>query len=118
VRSYETWAYLNGTSRRRPPPLLAELGEIDLFVHDSSHTTRNLRFDLEHAWGAMRKGAIVTDDIERNEAFGDFTRSRPEVPSCRAGRRQRRSVRDLAQGRLAPAAALGVSDRRGRNFAG
>lgn len=75
------WTYVNGTSRRRLPPLLAELGEIDLFVHDSSHTTRNVRFELERAWGAMRKGAIVADDIERNEAFGQFTRARPDVPA-------------------------------------
>ncbi len=75
------WTYLNGTSRRRLPALLAELGEINLFVHDSSHTTRNLRFELERAWSAMRKGAIVADDIERNEAFGQFTRSRPDVPA-------------------------------------
>ena len=75
------WTYVNGTSRRRLPALLAELGEIDLFVHDSSHTTRNLRFELERAWSAMRRGAIVADDIERNEAFGQFTRSRPDVPA-------------------------------------
>jgi hypothetical protein len=75
------WTYLNGTSRRRLPPLLAELGEIDLFVHDSSHTTRNLGFELERAWGALRRGAIVADDIERNEAFAHFTRLRPEVPA-------------------------------------
>ncbi len=75
------WTYVNGTSRRRLPPLLAELGGIDLFVHDSSHTTRNLRFELERAWSALRRGAIVADDIERNEAFGQFTRARPDVPS-------------------------------------
>jgi Methyltransferase domain len=75
------WTYLNGTSRHRLPALLAELGEIDLFVHDSSHTTRNLLFELERAWSAMRRGAIVADDIERNEAFGKFTRSRPDIPS-------------------------------------
>ncbi len=75
------WTYVNGTSRRRLPPLLAELGEIDLFVHDSSHTTRNLRFELEHAWSALGKGAIVADDIERNQAFGQFMRARPEAPT-------------------------------------
>jgi predicted O-methyltransferase YrrM len=75
------WMYLNGTSRRRLPPLLDELGEIDLFVHDSSHTTRNLHFELERAWSALRRGAVVADDIERNEAFGDFTRARPDIRS-------------------------------------
>ncbi len=75
------WTYVNGTSRRRLPGLLTELGELDLFVHDSSHTTRNLRFELEQAWGALRRGAIVADDIERNEAFAQFTRARPDVPA-------------------------------------
>jgi hypothetical protein len=73
------WTYLNGTSRSRLPALLAELGEIDLFVHDSSHTTRNVRFELERAWGALRKGAIVADDIERNTAFGAFMRAHPDA---------------------------------------
>jgi Methyltransferase domain len=75
------WTYLNGTSRRRLPALLAELGHIDLFVHDSSHTARNLRFELNRAWGALGKGAVVADDIERNDAFGKFTRARTQAPS-------------------------------------
>jgi predicted O-methyltransferase YrrM len=73
------WTYLNGTSRSRLPALLQELGEIDLFVHDSSHTTRNVRFELEHAWDTLRKGVIVADDIERNTAFGAFTRAHPDA---------------------------------------
>jgi predicted O-methyltransferase YrrM len=77
----DRWTYVNGTSRRMLPPLLAQLGQIDLFVHDSSHTTRNTRFEIERAWGAMRRGAIVADDIERNEAFGQFTRAHPDVPA-------------------------------------
>jgi Methyltransferase domain len=75
------WTYVNGTSRSKLPGLLAELGEIDLFVHDSSHTTRNLRFELERAWGAMRRGALVADDIERNEGFRHFTRAHPDAPA-------------------------------------
>ncbi len=77
----ERWTYVTGTSRRRLPALLAQLGEIDLFVHDSSHTTRNTTFELERAWNAMGRGALVADDIERNEAFGRFTRSHPDVPA-------------------------------------
>jgi hypothetical protein len=75
------WTYVSGTSRRRLPPLLAELGGIDLFVHDSSHTTRNLRFELERAWRAIGRGAVIADDIERNRAFGDFTAARPGIVS-------------------------------------
>ncbi len=75
------WTYVNGTSRSRLPALLEELGGIDLFVHDSSHTARNLRFELGRAWGALGKGAVVADDIERNDAFGKFTRAHPQEPS-------------------------------------
>jgi len=74
------WRYLEGTSRKRLPPLLAELGEIDLFVHDSSHTTRNVRFELERAWGALQRGAVLADDIERNDGFGDFLDARAQTP--------------------------------------
>lgn len=71
------WSYVTGTSRRRLPQLLAQLGTIDLFVHDSSHTARNLRFELEQAWRAIDRGAILADDIDRNPAFAQFVRARP-----------------------------------------
>lgn len=77
----ERWTYLNGTSRSRLPALMRELGEIDLFVHDSSHTTRNVRFELQQAWGALRRGAAIADDIERNTAWGPFARAHPHDPS-------------------------------------
>ena len=74
------WTYVNGTSRSRLPELLGRLGAIDLFVHDSSHTTRNVRFELEQAWRVLARGAAVADDIERNAGFGQFMRAHPEVP--------------------------------------
>jgi hypothetical protein len=74
------WTYLNGTSRSRLPELLDRLGAIDLFVHDSSHTTRNVRFELDQAWRALARGAAVADDIERNAGFERFMRAHPEVP--------------------------------------
>jgi hypothetical protein len=67
------WTYVPGTSRERLPGLLSELGEIDLFVHDSLHTGRNVRFELESAWPFMRPGgAVVVDDIDHNLAFAAF----------------------------------------------
>ena len=75
------WEYLNGTSRSRLPGVLEDLGEIDLFVHDSSHTARNLCFELERAWGALHRGAVVADDIDRNDGFARFMRARPDAPT-------------------------------------
>ena len=69
----ERWTLLRGTSRRVLPGLLASLDRIDLFVHDSLHTDRNLRFELARAWAAMdRRGALVADDVDQNSAFGTF----------------------------------------------
>jgi hypothetical protein len=68
------WTYISGSSRRRLPGLLAELDEIDLFVHDSMHTARNLRFELDHAWASLRPGgALLVDDVDHNDAFHSFT---------------------------------------------
>lgn len=72
------WSYVEGSSRRRLPGLLRELGEIDLFVHDSRHTERNLRFELDRAWTALSPGGVlVADDIDLNWGFHSFTKALP-----------------------------------------
>ena len=69
-RLYSRWVYLHGSSRRHLRPLLRRLGPIDVFVHDSQHTERNMRFELSHAMGALRPGGIlVSDDVHSNEAW-------------------------------------------------
>lgn len=66
------WTLIQGSSRRRLPGLLRELGTIDLFVHDSRHTRRNISFELEQAWGAVRlHGFLLADDIHGNTGFQD-----------------------------------------------
>jgi hypothetical protein len=75
------WTYVRGSSRRRLPGLLAELGGIDIFVHDSAHTEANMRFEFETAWSALRPGgALVSHDIQRNAAFADFAAAVSEEP--------------------------------------
>src|SRR5215469_5721177 len=67
------WSYIRGSSRRRLPKLLASLGEIGLFVHDSIHTEYNTRFELDRAWRALRAGGVlVADDIDLNWGFRSF----------------------------------------------
>lgn len=73
-RYADRWTYIAGSSRRRLPELLSELGQIDLFVHDSLHSERNVRFELDRAWAAMApKGAMVADDVDANWGFRSFT---------------------------------------------
>ena len=70
------WTYIKGSSRRRLPKLLSELGQIDLFIHDSLHSQRNVLFELEQVWSAIKPGgAIVVDDVDVNSAFQVFTRA-------------------------------------------
>jgi len=67
------WTYISGSSRRRLPGLLSQLGVIDVFIHDSMHTDRNVRFEVDRAWRALRPGgAIVVDDIDLNRGFSSF----------------------------------------------
>jgi predicted O-methyltransferase YrrM len=75
-RLHHRWSYVRGSSAQRLPGLLRQLGGIDLFVHDSRHTERNVTFELEHAWNALRLGGmLVIDDIDLNPAFSSFTQS-------------------------------------------
>jgi hypothetical protein len=70
------WVYVRGLSRRRLPRLLSQLGTIELFVHDSKHTKRDLLFELEHAWTSLADtGAIVADDVDLNCGFHTFRAS-------------------------------------------
>jgi hypothetical protein len=70
----DRWTYIRGSSRRRLSGLLHQLGAIDLFIHDSLHSERNVRFELERAWPFLgEKGAIVVDDIDANWGFRSFT---------------------------------------------
>ncbi|MBN8872417.1 MAG: class I SAM-dependent methyltransferase [Rhodospirillales bacterium] len=76
------WTYIAGTSRRRLPVLLDRLGQVDLFIHDSMHSGRNVAFEMETAWPRLRAGgAMVVDDIDLNPSFGRFVERHPEHPS-------------------------------------
>jgi Methyltransferase domain len=81
-RLHERWKLLRGSSRRLLPDLLAELGSIEVFLHDSMHTTRNLAFELEHVWPALASGgAALIDDVEKNVATAQFLRLHPTTPA-------------------------------------
>ena len=81
-RLRDRWTLIRGSSRRMLPRLVSELGRIDLFVHDSMHTARNLRFELERVWPTLTPGgAVLIDDVEKNVATGEFLQARPGTPA-------------------------------------
>jgi Methyltransferase domain len=80
------WTYVRGSSRRRLPNLARELEAIDLFIHDSMHTTRNVLFELNTAWEALRAGGmILVDDVDLNRGFELFAGSRGDEASVIVG---------------------------------
>jgi predicted O-methyltransferase YrrM len=83
----DRWTLIEGSSRRKLPSLLERLGSIDLFVHDSLHSERNVRFELEHAWPFVRAGgAVVVDDVHLNAGFAEWSRRAADAESiiCRS----------------------------------
>jgi hypothetical protein len=69
------WTYLAGASRDRLPPLLRQVGHVGLFIHDSLHTARNTRFELEQVASAQTAGGVLlVDDIAGHNGFAVFAR--------------------------------------------
>jgi hypothetical protein len=81
-RLHHRWDLVEGSSRRCLPPLLKDLVEIDMFVHDSKHTEANVRFELDRAWQVLSPGgAMIVDDVDSNWGFESFRHEHPGVTS-------------------------------------
>jgi Methyltransferase domain len=69
----ERWTYVKGSSRQRLPGLIGEVGQLQLFIHDSLHTAKNTLFEMEQASAAMSPGGVmVVDDIKSHDGFESF----------------------------------------------
>jgi predicted O-methyltransferase YrrM len=76
----DRWRLHRGTSARVLPRLLNENVTVDLFVHDSLHTHRNMRREFDAVWPHLREGGLLlADDVERNRAFGDLRQKDPTL---------------------------------------
>jgi hypothetical protein len=73
------WRLLHGSSKGLLPRLVSAVGAVDVFLHDSLHTYRNIRRELETVAPKLSpRSVVVADDIEGNRAFGDWaSQSRP-----------------------------------------
>lgn len=73
------WKLRAGSARNILPQVLRETGDIDVFVHDSLHTYRHMKWEFQSALQALRPGGLlISDDIEVNRAFEEAI-SRPDV---------------------------------------
>jgi predicted O-methyltransferase YrrM len=69
----ERWHLVLGRSQEELPPLLARVGGIDFFMHDSEHSYECMSFEFRTAWEALREGGVlVADDVNVNAAWDEF----------------------------------------------
>lgn len=71
----DRWVLKLGKSSDILPGLLKEVGNINMFLHDSEHTYRNMMFEFTTAWDFLTSpGLLVSHDISRNNSFYDFSK--------------------------------------------
>jgi predicted O-methyltransferase YrrM len=67
------WDLTLGKSQEKLPELLARVGEIDFFLHDSEHSYECMWFECNESYKVLRQGGILmVDDMSWNTAFHDF----------------------------------------------
>jgi hypothetical protein len=77
----ERWTLILGRSQEELPPLLEQLGTVDVFMHDSEHSFDCMWFEFNAAWPALRPGgALISDDVNSTEAFSRFAAQEAREP--------------------------------------
>ncbi len=68
------WELILGDAKDLLPELLPTLPKIDVFIHDSLHSYDHMLFEYQTAWPYLKQnGILLSDDIDYNNAFADFT---------------------------------------------
>lgn len=68
------WKFNFGSSSEKLNDLMSSLNSVDIFLHDSLHTYKNMMFEFDTAWPFIAKnGFLISDDIGDNNAFYDFS---------------------------------------------
>lgn len=87
------WRLHRGMSKRILTALMPEVAPVDIFVHDSLHTYRNIRRELEIVTPHLAPRAVViADDVQGNAAFGDWIASTGPRFSATIREEQKESV--------------------------
>jgi hypothetical protein len=79
------WTLTLGDSREQLPKVLAGLGTVDVFLHDSLHTDEHVMMEFRTVWPHMSPtGVLLCDDVKESWslAFLKFCRDR-SIPHLR-----------------------------------
>ncbi len=75
------WELIRGSSNPALKNLLEREGEIDVFFHDSEHSASNMLWEYRTAWPHISSnGLLLSDDINCNHAFHNFSSEVNRVP--------------------------------------
>lgn len=67
------WSLRLGDGKQLLPALMQELGQIDVFFHDSDHSYEHMKFEFEQSFPYIRSGGLIlSDDIHKNNSFEEF----------------------------------------------
>ncbi|MBZ5659099.1 MAG: class I SAM-dependent methyltransferase [Acidobacteriia bacterium] len=70
------WSLLLGDSHVVLPHILSQLAQVDIFIHDSSHTYENMKFEFETSYPYIRPGGLLlSDDTNFNAAFSECAKA-------------------------------------------
>ena len=75
------WELRTGPSRRLLPQVLEDLGQIDIFLHDSRHSYANQLREYQSAWPIISDGGMLVSDDVNNDALYDASREWGREPS-------------------------------------
>lgn len=73
----KNWYLILGDTHNKLPPLLSNLGTIDIFFHDSEHTDKTMLFEYNQSWPYIKQdGLLISDDISYSKAFDQFSKEK------------------------------------------
>lgn len=75
------WELRTGPSRLLLPQVLEDLGQIDIFLHDSRHSYANQLREYRSAWPIISDGGMLVSDDVNNDALYDASREWGREPS-------------------------------------
>jgi len=71
------WELRLGDAKDILPELLEKVGPVDIFLHDSLHTRKHMKWEFEIAYPRIIKGGILAShDVLLSNVFGNFANSK------------------------------------------
>ena len=71
-----------GKSSEHLELIIKQVGKVDMFYHDSWHTYKNMMFEYQTVWSALRVGGLLMSEYlpDLNDTFTDFIKDKKNTP--------------------------------------